>query len=73
LPVTLYDPLTGNPDGTGRQPFAGNHYPRGRISPISRKIQEKAPLPNLPGTSQGTLSNYFNSGTEKLNRYNYDT
>ena len=26
----------------------------------------------MPGTSQGTLNNYFSSGTEKLNRYNYD-
>jgi len=31
-----------------------------------------APLPNLAGNSQGTLNNYFTSGTERLNRYNYD-
>jgi len=73
LAATIYDPLTGNPDGSNRLPFANNQIPAGRISPISRRIQEKAPLPNLPGTSQGTLSNYFNSGTEKLDRKNYDT
>jgi len=72
LPVTLYDPMTGNPDGTGRQPFAGNIIPAARIHSISRRIQEFAPLPNLPGTSQGTLNNFFSSGTEKLDRYNYD-
>jgi hypothetical protein len=72
LPVTLYDPMTGARDGTGRTPFPGNRIPADRISPISRRIQEKAPLPNLPGVSQGTLSNYFNSGTERLNRHNYD-
>ena len=72
LPVTIYDPLTGNADGSGRVPFAGNRIPADRINPISRRIQEKAPLPNLPGTSQGTLNNYFNSGTEKLDRKNYD-
>ena len=72
LPVTLYDPLTGNPDGTGRQLFSGNVIPASRINPISKKIEDLAPLPNLPGTSQGTLNNYFTSGTEKLNRYNYD-
>lgn len=72
LPVTLYDPMTGNPDGTGRTPFPGNIIPANRISPISKKIQDLAPLPNLPGTSQGTLNNYFTSGTERLNRYNYD-
>ena len=25
-PNIIYDPTTGNPDGTGRQPFAGNIY-----------------------------------------------
>jgi len=72
LPVTLYDPLTGNPDGTGRVPFAENRIPAARISPVSRRIQERAPLPNLPGVAGGTLSNFFNSGTEKLDRKNYD-
>ena len=72
LPVTIYDPTTGNPDGTNRQPFAGNRIPVNRINPISNRIQNLAPLPNQAGTSQGTLNNYFSSGTEKLNRYNYD-
>jgi len=72
LAATIYDPLTGNPDGSGRSPFPGNRLPAGRIHPISRRIQEKAPLPNLAGTSQGTLNNYYSSGTEKLNRKQYD-
>ena len=72
LPVTIYDPTTGNPDGSNRQPFAGNAIPAGRINAISRKIQALAPLPNMAGTSQGTINNFFSSGTEKLNRYNYD-
>jgi hypothetical protein len=72
LPATIHDPMTGNLDGTGRQPFPGNVIPAARIHPISNKIQGQAPLPNLPGTSQGTLNNFFSSGTEKLNRYNYD-
>ena len=72
LPVTIHDPRTGNPDGSGRQPFPGNLIPADRIHPISKRIQELAPLPNLAGTSQGTLNNFFSSGTEKLNRYNYD-
>jgi hypothetical protein len=72
LPVTIYDPNTGNPDGGGRQPFAGNRIPGNRINPVSNKIQSFAPLPNMPGTSQGTLNNYYSSGTERLNRYNYD-
>jgi hypothetical protein len=72
LPVTIYDPNTGNPDGSGRQPFANNVIPANRISAVSRRIQQDAPLPNLAGVSQGTLANYFNSGTEKLNRHQYD-
>jgi len=28
LPVTIYDPMTGSPDGTGRQPFANNQFPQ---------------------------------------------
>jgi outer membrane receptor protein involved in Fe transport len=72
LPVTLFDPMTGNPDGSARQPFANNVIPASRIHPISQRIQQDAPLPNLPGTAQGTLANFFNSGTEKLNRHQFD-
>ena len=31
----IYDPLTGNPDGTGRQPFPGNVIPANRLSPVA--------------------------------------
>ena len=72
LAATIYDPATGAANGVGRQVFAGNTVPLSRMSTISRKIQGFAPQPNLPGTSQGTLQNYFTAGTEKLNRYNYD-
>jgi outer membrane receptor protein involved in Fe transport len=72
LPATIYDPTTGDVDGFGRLPFANNQIPVSRMSPISRRIQALAPLPNLPGTSAGTINNFFSSGTEKLNRYNYD-
>lgn len=72
LPVTIYDPTTGNANGVGRIPMVGNQVPLSRMNPISRMIQDLAPMPNLPGTSQGTLSNYYSSGTEKLNRYNLD-
>src|SRR4029077_19608139 len=35
--TTIYDPKTGNPDGTGRTPFAGNQVPSNRISPITQQ------------------------------------
>ena len=33
--VTIYDPLTGNPDGTGRTPFQNNVIPSSRIDPAA--------------------------------------
>ncbi len=46
-PTTIYDPATGNADGTGRQPFPGNVIPANRISPIARAILANLPEPNL--------------------------
>jgi hypothetical protein len=67
--TTIYDPATGDPaTGRGRTPFAGNIIPTNRISPIAQKLQSLIPLPNLPGTS----ANYFASGTQALNRNNFD-
>jgi hypothetical protein len=71
LPTTLFDPLTGN-DGNNRTAFPGNVIPASRLHPISRRIQDLAPLPNQTGASFGTLQNFFSAGTESLNRYNYD-
>lgn len=36
--VVIYDPLTGNPDGTGRTAFPGNIIPADRINPVSANI-----------------------------------
>jgi hypothetical protein len=66
--ATIYDPLTGNPDGTGRTPFAGNLIPQNRLSAITQKIQSLVPLPNLPGL----VGNYTNAAPQSLTRDNYD-
>ena len=34
---------TGNPDGTGRTPFAGNKIPTNRLDPITLKLQSLLP------------------------------
>jgi hypothetical protein len=60
----IYNPFTGNPDGSGRQPFAGNVIPANLISQQSAKIQSYIPLPNLPGTQ----SNFFASNVPLLDR-----
>ncbi|HVU48978.1 MAG TPA: carboxypeptidase-like regulatory domain-containing protein, partial [Terracidiphilus sp.] len=52
-PTPIYDPSTGNPDGTGRTPFADNTLPS--IDPIAAKIVALIPEPNLPGLA----NNYF--------------
>jgi hypothetical protein len=46
-PTTIYDPATGNPDGSGRQPFPGNIIPASRISPIARRLLAFLPAPNV--------------------------
>jgi hypothetical protein len=66
--ATIYDPATGNPDGTGRIAFTNNIIPAGRISPIAQKIQSLLPDPNLPGLT----NNFFNSASQKMNRKNVD-
>ena len=55
-PTPIYDPQTGNPDGTGRQQFPGNIIPPTRISPIATKVLALVPLPNVPGA--GVTNNY---------------
>ena len=46
-PTAIYDPATGNPDGTGRTPFANNIIPTDRISPIAKAILANVPAPNV--------------------------
>jgi len=60
--IPIYDPRTGNPDGTGRTQFAFNGTPNvidpARISPIAKAILAKIPLPNvLPQGCSGSASN----------------
>ncbi len=45
----IFDPFTGNADGTGRTQFANNTIPLARQSQIARNIQDFYPLPNQPG------------------------
>jgi len=47
----IYDPSTGNPDGTGRTQFINDLIPASRISPIAARILGYVPAPLLPGLS----------------------
>jgi trimeric autotransporter adhesin len=45
-PVIIYDPLTGDAQGNGRQPFPGNVIPSNRINPVARAIASYFPTPD---------------------------
>jgi hypothetical protein len=44
--TVIYNPLTGNPDGTGKIPFPGDQIPPSLLSPISQKLAALVPAPN---------------------------
>ena len=69
----IYDPSTGNPDGTGRVPFANNQIPESRIDPIARQMLDCFRWPNSGGTGAGNLTNnYQREETRTTDRHNYD-
>jgi hypothetical protein len=70
-PTIIYDPATGNPDGTGRTPFPNNQIPAGRISPIARRILDNIPLPNLGGVPLGG-TNYEQAYVREKRTNQYD-
>lgn len=52
----IYDPLSGNP-GTGqRAPFPGNIIPANRLDPISLKLLQYWPTPNVPGLAANNIT-----------------
>jgi hypothetical protein len=67
--TVIYDPLTGNPDGTGRTPFAGNVIPSNRIASAAAKMTSLLPTLTRP-TSY--VQNYDAYGTTQYNRNNWD-
>ena len=67
---TIYDPNTGNPNGTGRTPFQNNRIPTNRFDPAAMKL-----ISLLPPVNQATTAlsnNYFASGTYAFTRDNAD-
>jgi hypothetical protein len=66
--LALYDPASGNPDGTGRKPFVNNIIPASRFSPIAQKIDSYLPQGNLPGF----LNNYVTNVPFAYNGNQYD-
>ena len=77
-PTPIYDPMTGNVDGTGRTPFPGNMIPGSRIDPGIQALTNTGswPNPNQPGSgSFGLSQNFLCSGCQGnsgLNRDQFD-
>jgi hypothetical protein len=66
--ANIYDPLTGNPDGSGRSLFPDKTIPESRIDPAASIMANLLPNPELSGVS----NNYFATGSYAFNRYNAD-
>lgn len=64
--TAIYDPQSGA--AADRLPFPNNTIPLARQSSISRKLQDL-----IPATNQaGVVNNFFNSGTQSMDRDNFD-
>ena len=55
----IYDPNTGNADGSGRTPFANNQIPVNRVNPVSLALLKLLPAANTPSTLASPSNNYF--------------
>ena len=81
-PVIIYDPATGNPDGTGRQPFLNNVIPADRISHAAGQMiallesNNNADLPNVPTanllSASGIGNDFYGSADSLYTRNNVD-
>lgn len=71
LGVPIYDPATGNPDGTGRTPFPGANI-AGRISAPAANLVAALPLPNI-ATTDPAAPNYATAAVENYNTNQFDT
>jgi hypothetical protein len=82
-PVIIYDPATGNPDGTGRTPFLNNVIPTGRISYAASQMikllqaNNNADAPNVSSanllSASGINNDFFGAADGEYTRDNVDT
>ena len=65
----IYDPDSGNPDGTGRTVFPNNVIPPSRISPVAQNLIALLPSANL---NQNTDLNFLGEEGQTFNSGEYD-
>jgi hypothetical protein len=70
----LYNPLTGNPDGTGRELFPNSTIPANMIHPLARSIMNFYPMPNTTQDLNANLllDDYTVARQVRVDRDNYD-
>jgi len=76
--TTIYDPLTGNSDGTGRTPFPGNVIPTNRISSAAANLTGLLPALTrtpTPGNNTNYYTNYdaYGGTTYSVDRWDFKT
>jgi hypothetical protein len=71
LGTPIYNPFTGNPDGTGRVPFPGGVVPSNLISAPAAKLLSVLPLPNLTPANPAA-TNFAVSSVEAYPTHNVD-
>ncbi len=64
----IFDPATGSANGTGRTEFVDKIIPAGRIDPITKRILQDLPAPNLPGIQ----NNYYAAAPYSFDRKTID-
>ena len=66
--TTIYDPMTGAADGSGRTAFPNNSIPLNRQSRVAQQLNSWLPSP----TNSAVSSNFFASGSSAVDRNSFD-
>jgi len=70
--AAIYDPATGNPDGTGRTLFPNSQIPASRFASAAVKMAALIPQPNQSTVTTTPSNDYFASGSYAFTRDNVD-
>lgn len=71
LGVPIFDPNTGNPDGSGRVQFPNNQIPANRLATSAKNLVALLPSPNF-GAPGAYNNNFISSGSEAFNSDQFD-
>lgn len=69
--TTIYNPATGNPDGTGKTPFPGGMIPSSEIDSHIQKLLALIPAPNTSEFGANS-NNYYNNLPTTYNLHKID-